>query len=125
MKDEIKSLPRIKYLKWLILADLALFIVIGLIWWLTGEHTVRRLSDISFIVGAGTMLTGFIAYAGTRKSTGNLRYQFASTASDTDMHKRINQDWKERFANESKILYFIVLGGLPLIAGILIEKIFG
>jgi len=125
MKDEKKLFPRIKYLKWLILADLALFIVIGLIWWLTGEQTIRRLSDISFIVGTGTMLTGFIIYAGTRKSTGNFRYQFASTAGDTDMHKRINQDWKERFANEAKILFFIVLGGLPLIAGILIEKIFG
>jgi hypothetical protein len=125
MKDEMKLFPRMKYLKWLILADLALFIVMGLIRWLTGEHTIRRLSDISFILGAGIMLTGFITYAGTRKSTGNFRYQFASTASNTNMHKRINQEWKERFANEAKILFFIVLGGLPLIAGILIGKIFG
>jgi hypothetical protein len=71
------------------------------------------------------MLTGFITCAGTRKSTGNIRYQFASTASNTNMHVRINQEWKERFAHEAKILFFIVLGGLPLIAGILIAKIFG
>ncbi|MBE9523613.1 MAG: hypothetical protein IMY76_00845 [Chloroflexi bacterium] len=124
MDDEKKSNLYKKYLKWLIPLDLTLFLIIGLIWWLTGEHTIRQLSDISFFVGASTMMAGFLVYAGTRQSTGNFRYQFANTASDADMHKRINQDWKERFANEALILFFIILGGIPLITGILIYQIF-
>ena len=110
---------------WLLLAEILLLFIIMAIWWFAGEHTVRRFTDISFLVGVGAMLLGLILYSGTRGATGSFRYQFAQTANDDNMHKRIARDWKERFYNEWLIVLFIGVGVFPIIIGIIADKIFG
>lgn len=112
-------------LKGFTLAEVVLFAIIVAIWWFMGEHTVRRFSDVSFLVGVGAMLVGFILYWGTRTATGNFSYQFASSASEADMHERVTRDWKDRFYNERLIVLFIGVGILPIIVGILADKIWG
>jgi len=120
-----KKQPKKSLVKWLLLAEILLFLIIVAIWWFGGEHSVRRFSDTSFLVGVAAMLVGLILYAGTRGSTGNFRYQFAQTANDADMHKRVARDWKERFYNEWLIVLFIGVGGFPILIGILADKIWG
>jgi len=112
-------------LKWFLLAEIILFSIIVVIWWFAGEHSVRRFTDISFLVGVGAMLLGLILYSGTRGSTGSFRYQFAQTVNDADMHKRVARDWKERFYNEWLIILFIGVGVFPILIGILADKILG
>jgi len=112
-------------LKWIILAEILLLIIIFAIWWFTGEHSVRRFTDTSFLVGVGAMLLGLILYSGTRSSTGNFGYQFAQTVNDANMHERVNRDWKERFYNEWLIVVFIAIGAIPIIIGVLVDKIWG
>ena len=86
---------------------------------------MRRFSDISFLTGIAAMLVGLVLYWGTRTSTGDFRYKYAQTVNDADMHKRVNRDWKERFYNEWLIVAFIGVGVIPIIIGILADKILG
>jgi len=92
MTDEKQSNSRAIYLKQLILVEFVIFAIMGTVWWYLGDLTTKRPSDLCFLVGAGIMLVGMISAVGTRKSTGNFSYQFANTASEVDMHKRVNQD---------------------------------
>lgn len=125
MTVEKQPRARARYFKQLILAEFAIFAIIGGVWWFMGEQTIKRLSDLGFLIGAGIMFIGAVSSLGTRGSTGSFRYQFASTASEVDLHQRVNQDWKDRFSNEGGMLQFIILGGIPFAAGILIGKLFG
>jgi len=125
MNSEETQQPKPALLKWFALAEIVLFSIIIAIWWFAGEHTVRRFTDISFLVGVGAMLLGLILYSGTRGSTGSFRYQFAQTVNDTDMHKRVARDWKERFYNEWLIVLFIGVGVFPILIGILADKVLG
>ncbi len=112
-------------LKWYFLYEALLLAAIFAYWWFAGEHTARRFSDVSFLGGGIAMFIGFLVYSGTRTATGNFRYQLASTASDQAMHERVNRDWKERFANEKLMLVAIVIGAIPMILGVLADKIWG
>lgn len=112
-------------LKWYILYEVVLLAAIFAYWWFAGEHTIRRFSDVSFFGGGLAMFIGFLVYRGTRTATGNFSYQFASTSSDQSMHERVNRDWKERFANEKLMLVAIIIGGIPMLLGILADKIWG
>ena len=110
---------------WLLLIEVILFFIIVAIWWFGGAHSVRRFSDISFLIGIGAMLIGLVLYWGTRTSTGSFGYQYAQTVNDADMHKRVSRDWKERFYNEWLIVVFIAIGVIPIVVGILVDKIWG
>ena len=125
MNTEENQQKKPALLKWLALAEVVLLAIIVAIWWFSGEHSVRRFTDISFLVGVGAMLLGLILYSGTRGSTGSFGYQFAQTVNDADMHKRVARDWKERFYNEWLIVLFIGVGIFPIVIGILADKILG
>ncbi|MBT3338300.1 MAG: hypothetical protein HN855_10240 [Anaerolineae bacterium] len=112
-------------LKWYLLYETLLLAAIFAYWWFAGEHSVRRFSDISFLGGGLAMFVGFLIYRGTRTATGNFSYQFASTTSDQAMPDRIRRDWKERFASERLMLVAIIIGGIPMLMGVLAHKIWG
>ena len=125
MADQEKEERKPIISKRFLLAELILFSIIISIWWFGGAHSVRRFSDISFLIGIGAMLIGLVLYWGTRTSTGSFGYQYAQTVNDADMHKRVSRDWKERFYNEWLIVVFIGVGVIPVIVGILADKILG
>ena len=125
MQTGAKEKNRFSGYKWYLLYEVLLFIIIFSLWWFRGEHTPRRFSDISFLVGIRAMLLGLVLYWGTRNATGNFGYQFSQTASNTNMQERVNRDWKERFANEKLILVAIIIGLIPILSGILAYKIWG
>ena len=75
--------------------------------------------------GAIAMFIGFMIYYGTRTSTGNFGYQYASSSGDQDAHERVRRDWKERFANEMLMVVAIIIGGIPMLLGILVHRIWG
>ena len=125
MKTEENQQSKPALFKLFVLAEVILLLIIAAIWWFLGEHSIRRFTDISFLVGVGAMLFGLILYSGTRGSTGSFGYQFAQTVNDDDMHKRISRDWKERFYTEWLIVLFIGVGVFPFIIGILADKILG
>ena len=125
MQTGMEEKNRFSGYKWYLLYEVLLFIIIFALWWFRGEHTPRRFSHISFLVGISAMLLGLVLYWGTRNATGNFGYQFSQTASNTNMQERVNRDWKERFANEKLILVAIIIGLIPILSGILAYKIWG
>lgn len=115
----------IKKITTFILIEFGIIAIISLIWWLSGNHTVVNYSNYLFLGGIAVMLVGLFIMVGTIKITGNYNYQFAKTVSPDRDNVHVVRDWKERFANQGRILIFI-LYGLPIILiGILVNVIWG
>jgi hypothetical protein len=117
--------PKINKAITFILIELGIVAIISLIWWLSGNHTVLNYSNFLFLGGFAVMLVGLLTMVGTIRSTGNYNYQFAKTVSPDRDNVHVVRDWKERFANQGRILIFI-LYGLPIILlGVLVNVIWG
>ena len=108
-----------------LLVEIVIFVVIGVIWWFGGKHSVERFTTVSFFSGVVIMVVGGLPLLGSRGTTGSFRYQYAQTTNPDDMHDRIFRDWKERFANEGQLLILIGIGLVPILVGILVSKIWG
>ena len=122
---ETKQSPWRRPLVMYSLLEVAIFVIIGTIWWFGGEHSVERFSNISFFSGAVVMGIGILFLQGSRNATGSFGYQYAQTSNPDGMHERVASDWKERFAAEGQMLIFIGLGLVPVLVGMLASKIWG
>jgi hypothetical protein len=121
----VKKKPQINKTITYILIELGIVAIISLIWWLSGNHTVLNYSNLLFLGGFAVMLVGLLTMVGTIRSTGNYNYQFAKTVSPDRDNVHVVRDWKERFANQGRVLIFI-LYGLPIILlGVLVNVIWG
>ena len=117
--------PKINQAITFVLIELGIVANISLIWWLSGNHTVLNYSNLLFLGGIVVMLVGLIIVIGTINITGNFNYQFAKTVSPDRDNVHVIRDWKERFANQGRMLIFI-LYGLPIILlGVLVNVIWG
>jgi len=117
--------PKINQAITFVLIELGIVAIISLIWWLSGNHTVLNYSNLLFLGGIVVMLVGLIIVIGTINITGNFNYQFAKTVSPDRDNVHVIRDWKERFANQGRMLIFI-LYGLPIILlGVLVNVIWG
>lgn len=117
--------PLIKKATRFILIEFGIVALISLIWWLSGNHTVVNYSNLLFLGGIAVMLVGLIIMVGTIKITGNYNYQFAKTVSPDRDNVHVVRDWRERFANQGRLLIFILYGLPIMVIGVLVNVIWG
>ena len=117
--------PLIKKATIFILIEFGIVALISLIWWLSGNHSVVNYSNLLFLGGFAVMLVGLLTMVGTIKSTGNYNYQFAKTVSPDRDNVHVVRDWKERFANQGRVLIFILYGLPIMVIGVLVNVIWG
>ena len=115
----------IKKVTTFILIEFGIIAIISLIWWLSSNHTVLNYSNLLFLGGLRIMKIKIVIMVGTIKITGNYNYQFAKTVSPDRDNVHVVRDWKERFANQRRTWIYI-LYGLPIVlAGVLVNVIWG
>ena len=108
-----------------ILIELGFIAIISLLWWLSKNHTVLNYSNLLFIGGVTIMLVGVFISVGTNRITGNFNYQYAKTVSPDPNHEHVIRDWKERFANQGRILLYVLYGFPLILLGILVNVLWG
>ncbi|MBN2471580.1 MAG: hypothetical protein JXN59_12730 [Anaerolineae bacterium] len=121
MKKRQKRAIR-QFMKRLILIDAGIFGLTGIVCWLGGWRTWEAYSN-GLLVACAVVLGIAIASAyGGWMNTSSFRYQFSSTASQSDSLQRAQAAIRDRDEGLRLMLYAAIICALPLSAAVLIQQ---
>jgi hypothetical protein len=114
-----------RFLRTLVLINLAIFGGVGLICWLGGWRTLDQYGNGLMLAGAAALAFGVYSVSGGWHGSRSFDYQFAASAGEDSVHKSANRERQEAGANYAFLGQMCVIGFLPIVVGILLQLVFG
>lgn len=114
-----------RFLRTVVLINLAIFAGVGLICWLGGWRTLYQYGNGLMLAGAAALALGVYSVSGSWHGSRSFDYQYAASAGVDSVHKSANRERQEMNANYVFLGQMCVIGFLPIVVGILLQIVFG
>lgn len=111
---------KIRRLKFYLIVDLVLFIIIGLVCWFGHYRTLEHFSNGLLIGGCIILGIGYLSQVGGLSGRHDFGYQYLRNGS---IDQKVKQDMAEMSQSYSFVIEMSIIGILPLGCGILMKML--